>query len=416
MPFFTKSTALRHRDYRLLWIGLLISTSGSMMQNAAILWHIYEITHSALALGAVGLVRVVPVVGFSLISGVAADRFDRRKVMMLAQCGMALCAAGLGAVAYAKIQNAWPIYVLAGLSSSFGAFDLPARQAIVPSIVLREDLTNAFSLNATMFHASSVVGPALAGFILAHSGLAWAYWINAISFLAIVGALAMMNPLPKTDSQKRPEANLTAALEGLQFVRKEPIILSSMLLDFFATFFSAATALLPIYAKDILKVGPIGYGWLYAAEAVGALITAVFMSVMHKITTNGRILIVSVILYGIATILFGVSKLFVLSFLALALVGGSDTVSMVIRNTIRQINTPDELRGRMISINMIFFMGGPQLGELEAGLVASWFSAPISVVSGGIGCIVALALVLKKWPMLWRYQSEENQEDAQKQS
>ena len=222
MPFFTTSTALRHRDYRLLWIGLLISTSGSMMQNAAILWHIYEITHSALALGAVGLVRVVPVVGFSLISGVAADGFDRRKVMMLAQCGMALCAAGLGAVAYAKIQSPWPIYALAGLSSSFGAFDLPARQALVPSIVSREDLTNAFSLNATMFHASSVAGPALAGFILAHSGLDWAYWINAISFLAIVGALAMMRPLPKTDGQKRPEANLTAALEGLQFVQRSP--------------------------------------------------------------------------------------------------------------------------------------------------------------------------------------------------
>ena len=165
-----------------------------------------------------------------------------------------------------------------------------------------------------------------------------------------------------------------------------------------------------------MKVGPIGYGWLYAAEAAGALITAVFMSVMHKITTNGRVLIVSVILYGIATILFGVSKVFVLSFLALALVGASDTVSMVIRNTIRQINTPDELRGRMISINMIFFMGGPQLGELEAGLVASWFSAPISVVSGGIGCLVALALVLRRWPMLWHYQSEENRKDTKTQS
>lgn len=406
MQFFTSATALRHRDFRLLWLGLLASQSGSMMQSAAILWHVYEVTHSPMALGVVGLVRVLPVVGFSLVSGVAADRYDRRKVMAVAQCGMAFCAAVLGAVALIGIKVVWPIYLLAALSSSFGAFDLPARQSLVPSLVPREDLPNAFSLNATMFQAASIAGPAMAGLVLARVGLAWAYWINAVSFVAILIALAAMSYRHVSSPEKRPEVRLSAAVEGLRFVRNEPIILSSMLLDFFATFFSAATALLPIYAREILHVGPVGYGWLYAAEAVGALFTGIFLSLRREINTSGKVLLVSVLLYGAATVAFGFSTAFPVSFLALMAVGASDTVSMVIRNTIRQFNTPDHLRGRMVSVNMIFFMGGPQLGEFEAGAVAAWLGAPFSVVSGGVGCIIAVLAVARLWPMLWRYGPE----------
>lgn len=373
-----------------------------MMQTAAILWHIYEITGSAMALGLVGLVRVVPIVGFSLLSGVVADTFDRRKLMLLAQSGMALCAFGLGLVAFLHIRVAWPVYLLAALSSSFGAFDMPARQSLIPSIVPRNDLPNAFSLNATMFQAASVTGPAVGGIVLAHLGLHWAYWINAASFLAIIAALFLISYRPADAQENRPDVSLHAALEGLRFVRNEPFIISTMLLDFFATFFSSATALLPIYAKNILHVGAIGYGWLYAAEAVGALFTGITLSLRRNVDTSGKTLLIAVACYGAATILFGLSRLFVFSFLALAAVGASDTVSMVIRNTIRQLRTPDHLRGRMVSVNMIFFMGGPQLGELEAGVVAGWFGAPFSVVSGGIGCLIAAACVAKVWPVLWK--------------
>lgn len=411
--YFNSATALRHRDFRLLWLGLLASQSGSMMQSAAILWHVYEVTHSAMALGVVGLVRVVPVVGFSLVSGVAADRYDRRKVMAIAQCGMAFCAAALGVVAVLGVRVVWPIYALAALSSSFGAFDLPARQSLVPSIVPRDDLPNAFSLNATMFQAASIAGPAMAGLVLARLGLAWAYWINAASFVAILIALAAMSYRHVSAPEKRPQVGLAAALEGLRFVRHEPIILSSMLLDFFATFFSAATALLPIYAREILHVGPVGYGWLYAAEAVGALFTGIFLSLRREINTSGRVLVVSVLLYGLATVGFGFSKVFPVSFLALMAVGASDTVSMVIRNTIRQFSTPDHLRGRMVSVNMIFFMGGPQLGELEAGAVAAWLGAPFSVVSGGIGCVIAVLAVARIWPMLWHYDSGQHRKSSE---
>ena len=399
--------ALRHRNYRLLWLGLLISVSGTMMQNAAILWHVYEVEKSAVALGIVGLVRVVPIVGLSFVSGLIADSFDRRKIMLTSQTGLALCAVGFGLLALFNVQTAWPIYALAALSAAFGAFDLPARQALTPSLVPPEDLPNAFSVGSLVFQFGSIVGPALSGVVIGRYGVHWAYWLNALSFLAVIAALLAMNVKTAAAPEKdRPSVSLTAALEGLRFVRGAPLILSSMLLDFFATFFSSATALLPIYAKDILRVGPEGYGWLYAAAAVGATATAATLSFVPRIPRQGQVLIVSVFIYGLATVLFGFSTTFLVAFLALAATGAADTVSMVIRNTVRQLHTPDHLRGRMVSVNMIFFMGGPQLGELEAGLVAGWLGAPFSVVSGGVGCVLAVLWVARQWPMLWRYDQQ----------
>lgn len=373
------------------------------MQSAAILWHVYAVTHSAMALGVVGLVRVVPIVGFSLISGVVADSFDRRKLMLLAQSGMAICATLLGFLAVHGIKTPWPIYLLAALTSAFSAFDLPARQSLVPSLVPKEDLPNAFSLNATTFQAASIAGPAATGFVIAHLGLHWTYWLNAISYLAIIGALFAMKPKPVTNNGAKANVSIAAAIEGLKFVRSAPLIISSMLLDFFATFFSSANALLPIYARDILHIGATGYGWLYAAAAVGALITGVLMSLLPAINHQGRTLIVSVGLYGLATVAFGLSRVFWIAFAALALTGAADTVSMIIRNVIRQLHTPDHLRGRMVSVNMIFFMGGPQLGEMEAGAVAAWLGAPFSVISGGIGCVLSVLWVAWQWPQLWKY-------------
>ena len=399
----TLPPALRHRDFRLLWLGQLISASGTMMQTAAILWHVYDVTHQPIALGLVGLVRIVPVVGLSLVSGLAADRFDRRKLMMFTQTGMAVCAALLGLLAVSGVKAVWPIYLLAALSSAFGAFDLPARQSLIPNLVPREDLSNAFSVNSTMMQAASVVGPAMAGTVIAQAGVQWAYWFNAASFLAVIVALLAMRARPTIAKADRPAVSIGAALEGLRFVRHTPIILSTMLLDFIATFFSSANALLPIYAKDILHVGPAGYGWLYAAAAVGAVVAAFILTFVRTINRQGPVLIIAVLIYGLATVLFGFSTVFVAAFLALALTGAADTVSTVIRSTMRQLNTPDNLRGRMVSVNMMFFMGGPQLGEMEAGLVAAWLGAPFSVISGGVACIAVTLWVARRWPQLWHY-------------
>ncbi|HXD20826.1 MAG TPA: MFS transporter [Vicinamibacterales bacterium] len=410
MPLPSAVSVLRHRNFRLIWIGLMLSFTGSFMQNAALLWNVSLLVppdRKGLALGAVGLVRVVPIVIFSMISGVVADAWDRRKLMLLTQSGSAVVAAGLAALALAGNTSVWPVYALAALSSAVGAFDLPARQSLVPSLVPREDLPNAISLNTIMQQTSQVLGPALGGIVIASMNVGWAYVFNAVSFAAVIVALLMMRDVPRPEHPASMDAvSWEAALEGLRFVFRSPLILSTMLLDFFATFFSSATALLPIFAQDILHVGARGYGWLYAAPAVGAtMMSAAMVLLTSRINRRGAVLLWAVGLYGLATVVFGFSRSFWITFAALALTGVADTVSMVIRNIVRQLETPDRLRGRMIGVNMVFFIGGPQLGELEAGAVANWLGAPFSVISGGLGCMIAVACLAAVTPELRRYRA-----------
>ena len=411
--------ALRHRNFRLIWFGLLLSFTGSFMQNAAILWHVSLLVPSdrkGLALGLVGLVRVVPIIVFSLMSGVVADALNRRRLMLLTQVASTIVAVMLAALTFHGLSKVWPIYALAALGSAVGAFDLPARQALVPTLVPREHLPNAISLNTIMMQAASVAGPALGGLIIATGGVGWAYVANAVSFAAVILALLLMRNVPAraergVEPGARDDVSLHAALEGLRFVFRSPLIRSTMLLDFFATFFSSATALLPIFAQEILHVGARGYGWLSAAPAVGALVTsAAMIPLVERIERRGPTLLWAVAGYGLATVLFGISRSFWLTFACLALTGATDTVSMVIRNIVRQLETPDRLRGRMTGVNMVFFVGGPQLGELEAGSVANWLGAPFSVISGGVGCLVATAWVAATTPGLRRYRKTENLE------
>ena len=405
--------ALRHRNYRLLWIGLFVSFSGSMMQNAALLWHVSLLVRpdrKGLALGMVGLVRVLPIMVFSMISGVVADAWDRRKLMLFTQIAATIVATALAALTFRGLTQVWPLYVLAALGSAVGAFDLPARGALVPTLVPREHLPNAISLNTIMFQTASVVGPSLGGLLIASTGVGWVYVANAISFSFVIVALLLMRDLPehpKSDTGSRDDVSWHAAREGLRFVFRSPLIRSTMLLDFFATFFSSATALLPIFAQDILHVGAKGYGWLYAAPAAGALLmSAVMIPMSERIERRGPVLLWAVAGYGLATVVFGISRSFWLTFACLAMTGATDTVSMIIRNIVRQLETPDRLRGRMTGVNMVFFMGGPQLGELEAGAVANWLGAPFSVISGGIGCLLATGWVAAATPALRRYGRE----------
>ena len=401
--------ALRYRNFRLLWIGVGVSFAGSFMQQAALLWHVSLLVpdHKGLALGLVGLARVVPIIVFSLLSGVAADVFDRRKLMFVTQIGGATVAAILAVLAFSGLHVVWPIYLLAAVGAAVGSFDPPARHALVPMLVPREHLPNAISLNTVIVQAASVAGPALGGVIIAIGNVGWAYAINAVSFLFVVGSLILMRDVPATDrthATSRDTISLAAIREGIHFVFTRPIIRSTMLLDFFATFFSSATALLPIFAQDVLRVGPRGYGWLYAAPAIGAVLaSAAMVPLTHRLERRGPALIWAVTMYGVATVVFGVSRSFWITLACLAISGASDAVSMIIRNLVRQLETPDAMRGRMVGINMIFFMGGPQLGELEAGLVANWAGAPWSVVTGGLGCLVATAVIVGITPQLRAY-------------
>ncbi len=381
-----------------------------MMQNAAILWQVSLLVpedQKAIALGLVGVVRVVPIIIFSMISGVVADALDRRKLMLITQTGMMAVAALLTIVTFSGLTVVWPIYLLAALGAAFGSFDGPARQSLVPNLVPREHLPNAISLNTIMFQVASVTGPAVGGLLIGGLGVGWAYALNAVSFLFVIMALALMRDLPQRTESERSEISWRAAAEGLRYVFTAPLIRSSMLLDFFATFFASATALLPIFAQDILKVGPQGYGLLSAAPSVGAMLTSLVMvRAIEHMNQRGEIMLWAVLGYGLATVVFGFSRNFWLTFVCLALTGATDTVSMVIRNIIRQLSTPDHLRGRMTSVNMMFFMGGPQLGELEAGAVAQAFGSVVSVVTGGIGCLLATAWVAWQTPELRLYRRD----------
>jgi len=382
------------------------------MQSAAILWHVTLLVPEdkrPLALGLVGLVRVVPIVLFSLLSGVAADVYNRRRLMLVTQSLMAMLAAGLAFITWRGLDVVWPVYLLAAASSAAGAFDLPARQALTPNLVPREHLANALTLNTIMGQVASVLGPALGGIVIGQLGVGWAYAVNAVSFLAVIAALLMMKDIrDRRGETRKTEFSVHAVMEGLRFVFGAPIIRSTLLLDFFATLFASATALLPLYASDILAVGPSGYDWLCAAPATGAVVTsAIMIATIDRIEARGKVLVVAVTLYGMATVAFGLSQSFWLSFCCLALSGAADTVSMVLRNLIRQLEAPDRLRGRMVGVSMVFFNGGPQLGELEAGLVAQWFGVVTSVVSGGVACIGSTIWIAATTPALRRYRREE---------
>jgi MFS family permease len=384
--------ALQHRDFRLYWGGRAVSSGGTQMQQAAVAWQVYLLTHSALALGFIGLFRVLPIVVFSLLGGVVADVVNRRALLLITQTWLLLVSAALALVTATGVITLWMIYVLTAMSAAALAFDNPARQALVPSLVSRERLTNALSLMSTALQMATVVGPSLAGLVIAARGVAAVYLIDVLSFLAVIWALLVINPPPVADAVQR--VSWTAAVEGLHFVWRSPIILATMGLDFMATFFSSATSLLPIFARDILHVGSEGYGFLYAAPGAGAVVAGVAVSFYSgAIRMQGRVVLLSVAAYGACTVLFGLSRSFALSLLALAGTGAADTVSMIIRQTIRQVVTPDALRGRMTSVTSVFFMGGPQLGEVEAGLVARAFGAPISVISGGLAALLATGLI-----------------------
>ncbi len=415
MPFPASLVALQHRNFRLLWIGLLLSFSGSMMQNAALLWHVSLLVspeRKALALGFVGLVRVAPIIVFSMVSGVVADAVDRRRVLFVTQSLAGVVALALALYTYGGGAALWPIYALSAVGAAVSSFDLPARAALVPTLVPREHLPNAITLNTIMFQTASVVGPAAAGLVIAGAGVGAAYLANAVSFGFVILALLLMRnlpPAPVDSAGGSGEVSWAAAREGLRFVFSAPLIRSTMLLDFFATFFASATALLPIFAQDILHVGARGYGWLFAAPAIGSFLTSLFMvAATARIRRRGPAILWSVVGHGVFTIVFGVSRSFWLTFACLAAVGATDTVSTVLRNVIRQLETPDRLRGRMTGINMVFFTGGPQLGELEAGTVANSFGAPFSVITGGIGCLIATAWIAWHTPRLREYTAEQD--------
>src|SRR3989344_633666 len=397
-----KFPALRHRDFRLIWFGQIISNTGSHMQIVALNWQIYLLTHSPVALGLIGLFRFLPIVVFSLIGGSFADAHNRKRILIISETLLAIFAVILAVTTFQGSITPTVIYAITICAAILTSFDMPARQAFVPSLDPKSALTNALSLNSIMWQIALIIGPTIAGFIIAHSGIEQVYILNAASY--VLSTILLLFIRADGSIMGTPSiVGIAAIKEGLRFVKTRTMIWSTMLLDFFSTLLAGATALMPIFASDILHVGPQGLGFLYAAPAVGAVVAGYIIAHLGEIRKQGKVLLASVVLYAVGTILFGLSKHFQLSLLALFIIGAGDSISTIIRNTIRQISTPDAIRGRMTSINMIFFMGGPQLGEFEAGVLAAFVGAPMAVVTGGVGTLVVVGLMAAFIPSLRKY-------------
>jgi len=390
----------------LLWMGQAISQLGTQMRIAGIGWQIYLLTHDPLQLGAIGLCRVIPLVAFSLIGGSTADVGDRRKVLLVAESILMFFSAALAVVTLTGAVNVWWIYAITILSSATNAFERPSFSALVPALVPRDQLSSAISLNTLNFQVATVIGPGLGGIIIALVGVQGVYWIDAASYVAVILSLVFIHYRPV--NRPTTKVSLAAAIEGLQFVWGNKILISTMLLDFIATFFASSRTLLPIFATDVLHSGEIGFGLLSAADSVGAVITSLVMAWLNpsRFKHPGVVLLVAVFFFSLFTILFGFSTVLPLSLFCLFMTGACDTVSVVLRQTVSQLVTPDELRGRMQSVNMIFFAGGPQLGELEAGIVARLGGAGFSVVTGGIACALVVVAIATLSPTLRKYHFE----------
>jgi len=391
------------------WMGHTISFAGSQMQLWALYWHLRMLTDQPMFISGIGLVRFLPVIILSLLAGVAADRFDRRKTTILTQLAQGLAATALGFSAFFGQTSIWMLFALVAIQSVAVTFDVPARQALIPSLVPREHLASAYSLTSIGSKVGGILGPSISGLIIVYLGIEWAYWLNAISFLAVIVALIAMGSVQMV-VEKKPvtlRGTLLDMRAGIEFIKNSPIILAAMTMDFFGSFFSSANTLLPFVATDILHVGPIQYGWLSASQSIGTVMTGLYLSQKHNLRRQGALITVSIAVFGFATILFGLSTSFWLTMLALLFIGIFDGLSTIIRNTLRQLLTPDALRGRMMSITQIFFKGGPQLGEMEAGLVAQFLGVPFAIVSGGVGCVLAAWMVVKKFPQLWKFNGDE---------
>ena len=402
-------SVMKYRDFRLLWTGQLISITGSQMRMVAVDWQVYEIAtkqglNPALALGFIGLLRLIPMILTALFAGVAADRFERRKVIMVTSF-VALFASIILAIAGGlETPNLMIVYAMVVVTAIASAFEMPARQALIPALVPAPMLSQAMSAGIISWQLATVLGPSIAGILISVYGVVPLYWIDAASYLAVVAAAVMMRPVI-VDSN-RPPVLMKDAFEGLKFVFKHRIMSSTMLLDFFATFFGAATTLMPIFANEILGVGAQGYGLMRAAPSFGAVLAAVLLS-SRRITKQGPVLLISVAIFGVSMAVFGASSWFPLTLIALALSGAADTISMIIRGTLRQLLTPDDLRGRMTAVNMIFVAGGPQLGEFVVGITASVIGAPLAVLIGGILCVGLVTGTAIKVPELRKLDTPE---------
>ncbi len=392
--------ALRYRDYRLLLLGSVLASIGGTMQTVVVGWEIYERTDSSLALGLTGLAQFLPVLFMSLPGGHTADRYSRRGVLQAAHGLTAVASSALAGLSlwHGPVGLVYVCLVLVGVSRAFSA---PARVSLLPQVVPRELLANAVTWNSSGWQLANVSGPALGGLMIAATGRAVeAYLLAAACALTCVLLLAFIGPGRQTVFREAP--SLASLLAGVRFVWQTKLLLSAITLDLFAVLLGGATALMPMFAKDILGVGATGLGMLRAAPAVGAVLMALILAHRRPMHRAGRALILAVIGFGAATIVFGLSTSFILSLAMLMLCGALDNISVVVRHTLVQTLTPDDMRGRVAAVNIVFISSSNELGEFESGAVAELVGPVACVVAGGVGTILVVVAVMLIWPELLR--------------
>lgn len=388
--------ALRYQDFRLLFVGRFITSLGNQMLSVAIGWELWLRTHSALALGLVGLVQVIPVLLLSLPAGHVADQYNRKRIVLLTQSLLALCSLGLAVLSY--IQGPLVLIYLCLLGIGIArSFNDPASSTLLPQSVPQELFTSAATWSSSAWQLASIVGPAVAGLVAAWLGQVTVIYVfdvfAAMTFLALI---SLFKGRPLALSAKAD--TLDSLKEGLRFIRGTKVILAAITLDMFAVLFGGAVTLLPVYATDILKVGPTGLGLMRAAPSVGALLMAFALAHLPPFKQVGKTLLWAVAGFGLATIIFGLSTYFWLSLLMLLILGGLDNISVVIRSTLMLTRVPDEMRGRASSVNSIFIGASNELGGFESGLVAALLGPLLAVVSGGIGTLLVVLAVAGLWP------------------
>jgi MFS family permease len=395
--------ALRSPSYRLLLCGGVLSSIGGEIQAAAVGWELYKRTNDPAALGLAGLVQFLPVLVLALPAGQAADHFSRVRVFQAAQLTAELASLGLAALSFweGPVFLVYLCLLLAGIARAFSA---PARQSLLPQVVAPEALGNAVTWNSSGWQIANVAGPALAGLLIWLTETYPTYHSAPVYILAascsLICVLLVHFIRPQATNRPPLARSLAALLEGVRFVLRTEPLLAAITLDLFAVLLGGATALLPIYAKDILRVGAFGFGCLRAAPAVGAVVTALLLAHRPPLRRPGQALLLAVTGFGAATIIFGLSDHVYLSFAMLLLAGAFDNVSVVVRGTLMQTLTPDAMRGRVAAVNIVFVSSSNELGAFESGTTAKLFGATASVVGGGIGTILVVLLVMWRWPRL----------------
>lgn len=403
---FLDVAPLRHdRDFRLLWSGQVVSGIGNQITRITLPFQAYALTGSPLAIAAVTAAQLVPILLFALFGGSIADAVDRRRLLFVTQTVLTASSLALALIAFGVLGEPPPlvaILVVAFVAAGFGAIDQPARSASIARIVPPERLPAAIALNQLNSQAAQVIGPAVGGLLIAAAGVGGAYLVDVVTFTASMLAVLLIRPLPPLSGATRP--GLAAIAEGLRFAFGHRLLLSTFVIDLNAMVFGMPAALFPVLALDVFRVGPEGFGLIAAAPGLGAFVGALLSGWVGRVRDVGRAVIAAVVAWGAAVAAFGLATFsFPLALAFLAVAGAADVLSAVFRSTALQLETPDQLRGRLTALHSLVVTSGPRIGDLEAATLASFVGAQASVVSGGILCIVGVAVVARLFPELAAY-------------